>query len=141
MQEKVFEAALKLKELAAEVNALKVKGRKLQLPDDLKLRVCRLRTSGVSFATIRRATEIQSSTIRGWGEKFALPQQDRKFRILKVVSDGSRLVENAEASPTIEDKSFPKVAPLVFRYGQGHATLEISPDQLTPELMKILALC
>ena len=141
MQEKVFEAALKLKELAAEVNALKIKGRKLQLPDDLKLRVCRLRTSGVSFATIRRATEIQSSTIRGWAEKFALPQQDRKFRVLKVVSDRSGLIENAEASPTIADKSSPKVAPLVFRYGHGHATLEISPEQLTPELMKILALC
>ena len=141
MQEKVFKAALKLKELAAEVNALKVKGRKLQLPDDLKLRVCRLRTSGVSFVAIRRATEIQSSTIRGWADKFELPQQERKFHVLKVVSDESGLTVNAEGGPTVGEKFSPKVAPLVFRYGRGYATLEISPEQLTPELMKILALC
>jgi len=135
MREKAFDEVRELKELAAEVNVLRVKGKKIQLPDDLKLRICRLWKLGVTFAKIRDATQIQSVTIRSWARKFDRTQQKRAFRILNVVSD--------EPKPSVRalgPADFKEI-PLVFRYGQGHATLEILPAQLTPELMRILALC
>ena len=140
MREKAFDADRELKELAAEVSALRVKGRKLQLPEDLKVRICRLWKLGVTFAQIRKATEIQSLTIRGWADLFEKPQQKRAFRVLNVVSDQPRFGETPSA-PADSKEEPTKESPLVFRYGQGHATLEILPSQLTSELMRILALC
>jgi hypothetical protein len=135
MRAKAFEADRELKELAAEVSRLRVKGRKLRLPDDLKMRICRLWKSGVTFAKIRKATDIQGVTIRSWAEKIDKPRQKRSFRILNVVSD---LPESGENPSSLSSS---KETPLVFRYGQGLATLEVLPSQLNPELMRILALC
>jgi hypothetical protein len=135
MRAKAFDADRELKELAAEVSRLRVKGRQLRLPDDLKMRICRLWKSGVTFAKIRKATEIQGVSIRSWAKKIDKPRQKRSFRILNVVSD---LPESGE-NPSSPSSS--KETPLVFRYGQGLATLEVLPSQLNPELMRILALC
>jgi hypothetical protein len=45
------------------------------LPDDLKVRISRLRHAGVSFSDIRRVTGVQANSIKAWAKK--LPRHPR----------------------------------------------------------------
>lgn len=141
MRKKASSWNKELGELAAELQALRVKGKNLQVPGDLRSRVRRVWESGVSFAEIHRATGIQSGAIRGWANKCEEPQQERKFRVLNVVSDGSAPPADAAQVTRFGKEYSTKEVALVFRYERGHAVLEIFPSQLTPELMRVLALC
>jgi hypothetical protein len=138
MEKREFVLKRELEELSLAVCALRVPGKKLLLPDDLKLRVCRLWKSGVSFAEIRRFTRIQSVTIRGWERNRETVLQKRPFQILKIAPD----VEKGSVlqTPAQQQENFKSVQkPLVFRYER--VVLEIVASQLTADLMRILVQC
>ena len=128
-----------LKKLGEEVEAFRVAGRKLQLPNDLKVRICKHWHDGVSLAVLRKATGISDTRIRIWSKKLDTAQSKKSFRVFQVENNS----EHKFAIPTQFQKQQlnNSQAPLLFRYADGRAVLEIQPSQLTPELMRILALC
>lgn len=128
-----------LKKLGEEVDAFRIPGRKLQLPNDLKVRICKHWRDGVSLAVLRKVTGITDTRIRIWSKKIDTAQSKKSFRVFQVENN----TDNRISIPSQFQKQQPNnsQAPLLFRYADGRAVLEIQAAQLTPELMRILALC
>ena len=130
---------VELNEVCEAVLELRSNGQNLRLRDDLKIRICRLWESGVSLSKIRKKSGVQSSTVYCWAKNFNITAKQRSFRVLTVLNADAPDYKEQGKSTSRELVSSEK--PLVFRYAQGHAVLEIPASQLTPELMRLLTLC
>lgn len=115
-----------LESLGEEIQKLREPGRHLRLPEDLKIRICRLHKAGATCAQIRRATGVQGVSIKTWMKKCAPVLLSRPFRVVTV------------------EEGIAAVAPvkmLTFRFAAGKVTVEIATSELTPELVRVLTTC
>lgn len=128
-----------LKKLGEEVDAFRIPGRKLQLPNDLKVRICKHWRDGVSLAVLRKVTGISDTRIRIWTKKNESAPSKKSFRVFQVENNTDNRISIPLQFQTKKLNNFQ--APLLFRYAEGRAVLEIQAAQLTPELMRILTLC
>ena len=128
-----------LKKLGEEVDAFRIPGRKLQLPNDLKVRICKHWRDGVSLAVLRKVTGITDTRIRIWSKKIESAQSKKSFRVFQVENNSEHKFAVPMQFQAKKLNNFQ--APLLFRYAEGRAVLEIQAAQLTPELMRILTLC
>lgn len=115
-----------LEVLGAQIQKLRQPGMLLILPDDLKVRLCRLRQSGVSFSDIRRVTGVQANSIKAWAKKMP-PVTSRPFRVVTVSE------ECREAEPT--------ASVLTFRFASGKVTVDVPVSALSSELLRALTSC
>jgi hypothetical protein len=106
--------------IACEIKKLRVPGRKLSLPEDLKWRLCKLYESGVSLSAIRGATGVQGVSLKGW-MKASPKVKTRPFRVLKVV----------DAPPAPEGTA-------TFRYEEKKVTVDIPLSFLSIDVLKVL---
>lgn len=106
--------------IACEIKKLRVPGRKLSLPEDLKCRLCKLYESGVSLGSIRSATGVQGVSLKSW-MKTSPHAKTRPFRVLKVV----------DAPPALEGTA-------TFRYQEKKVTVDIPLAFLSTDVLKVL---
>jgi hypothetical protein len=98
----------------------------LMLPEDLKLRICRLHQTGTTFAQIRRVTGVQSTSIRAWTKKGKSGSMIRPFKIVTVEE------RQAEDQPS---------ETVTFRFASGKVTMEVALSALSPQLLRVLTSC
>ena len=93
----------------------------------------------VSLAVLPKATGISDARIRIWSKKLDSARSKKSFRVFQVDNntDNRILIPSGCQKQQLNNSQ----APLLFRYADGRAGLEIQAAQLTPELMCILALC
>lgn len=115
-----------LESLGEEIRKLREPARHLRMPEDLKIRICRLHKAGATSAQIRRATGVQPVSLKTWMKKCAPAVLSRPFRVVTVQ-------ENVAAVPPVKM--------LTFRLAAGKVTVEVATSELTPELMRILTSC
>lgn len=106
--------------IACEIKKLRIPGRKLILPEDLKWRLCKLYEGGVSLGAIRGATGVQGVSLKSW-MKTSSNAKTRPFRVLKVV----------DAPPALEGTA-------TFRYDEKKVTVDIPIAFLSAEFLKVL---
>lgn len=106
--------------IACEIKKLRIPGKKLSLPEDLKWRLCKLYEAGVSLSAIRGATGVQGVSLKGW-MKASPSSKPRPFRVLQVV----------EAPPAL-------VGSATFRYEEKKVTVDIPMAFLSAEVLKVL---
>jgi hypothetical protein len=116
-----------LEVVAADVRSLRDGRTYLQLPEDLKTRLCRLWKSGVSAAQIRKETGVQAVSLKQWSEKLsAASQTTKKVSILKVVPSA---------------RSNRVTQTLKFQYAEGRVFVEVPIEALSQELLQRLTSC
>lgn len=115
-----------LESLGKEIHGLREPGRHLRLPEDLKVRMCRLHQAGVALGEIRRVTGVQSGSVKAWTKKSASASMPRPFRIVKVEEE-SALPQPSQA--------------VTFRFASGKVTVEVAVSALSPELLRVLTSC
>jgi hypothetical protein len=120
MQRAVSLPTSELELIACEIKKLRIPGRKLSLPEDLKCRLCKLYEAGVSLSVIRSATGVQGVSLKSW-MKTSSRVEPRPFRVLQVV----------DAPPALEGMA-------TFRYGEKKVTVDIPLAFLSAEIVKVL---
>jgi hypothetical protein len=112
--------------LAEEIRNLRVPGKYLRMPDNLKVRICRLQQAGISPSAIRRATGVNPASIRSWSKTRQLALMPRPFRVVTVE-------EQPIATPASQT--------LTFRFASGEVTVDVALSALSPELLRVLTSC
>jgi len=115
-----------LKALGSEVQSLREPGKHLCLPEDLKVRICRVHQAGVTFGEIRRFTGVQSGSVKTWMKQMAPASMARPFHIVRVEEE-SALPQSAQT--------------LTFRFESGKVTVDVAASALSPELLRVLTSC
>jgi transposase-like protein len=126
LQQVHTQTSTELECLAEEIRKLRVPGRNLRLPDDLKFRIVGLRQAGMSIGAICRATGIQPASLQAWSQRCRPEMMPRPFRVVTLEEDS----ETTPASQT-----------LIFRFASGKVTVDVPVSALSPELLRVLISC
>lgn len=125
-QDQSASTSLALKALAVEIAAVRVPGRRARLPEDLKVRACRLRDEGLSTREVCHATGICSASLENWMKRFARPQEKRAFKILHV-------------APQLTSPASQQL--VTFRYADGKITADVPAGLLSLDLIRMMTSC
>jgi hypothetical protein len=112
--------------LAEEIRNLREPGKYLRMPDDMKVRICRLQQAGISTSAIRRATGVNPASIKSWSRTRQPTLMPRPFRVVTVE-------EEPCATPASQT--------LTFRFASGKVTVDVAVAALSPELLQVLTSC
>ena len=126
LQQVNSQTSTELERLAEEIRKLRVPGKYLKLPDDLKVRICGLQQAGISPGVIQRATGVQPGSLKAWSKTCKPALMPRPFRIVTIEED---------------TKTTPATHTLTFRFASGKVTADVPVSALSPELLQVLISC
>jgi hypothetical protein len=115
-----------LNAVAKEVSALKIEGKHLRLPDDLKKRIVELWKTGIPLITLCRTIGVQTNSVRTWTRQFSKKDSETlPFRIMTV-----------EPPRTNNKPPF-----ITFKFNLRNVTVDVEVSLLSEQLISWLTNC